>query len=52
MGFDGSIDMSPKIIESVDGLKKASLQYLDKSREHLGDNTIKTMVKEEKWIRI
>ncbi len=46
MGFDGSIDMSPKIIESVDGLKKASLQYLDKSREHLGDNTIKTMVKE------
>ena len=29
-----------------DGLKNATLQYLDKTREHLGDNTIQTLVKE------
>jgi len=33
-------------LESVDGLKKASLQYLEKSKQHLGDNNIQTMVKE------
>jgi nucleotide-binding universal stress UspA family protein len=46
MGFNGYMDMSPMQLDSVDGLKNASLQYLDKSREHLGDKTIKTMVKE------
>ena len=33
-------------MESVDGLKNASLEYLDKSRQHLGDKTIQTIVKE------
>jgi nucleotide-binding universal stress UspA family protein len=46
MGFKGYMDMGPVQLESVDGLKKASLEYLDKSRQHLGDKTIKTMVKE------
>ena len=46
MGFAGYVDMSPVILDSVDGLKNASLQYLDKSREHLGDKTIQTIVKE------
>ena len=43
MGFDAS-DIS-HLIES-DGLKNASQHYLDKSKKHLGDDTIKTLVKE------
>jgi nucleotide-binding universal stress UspA family protein len=46
MGFNGYIDVGPVQLESVDGLKDASLQYLDKSRQHLGDKTIQTIVKE------
>jgi len=46
MGFNGYMDMGPMQLESVDGLKKASLQYLDKSKQHLGDKTIQTIVKE------
>jgi nucleotide-binding universal stress UspA family protein len=46
MGFNGYIDMGPIQLDSVDGLKNASLQYLNKSKQHLGDNTIRTMVKE------
>jgi len=46
MGFNGYMDMGPVQLESVDGLKNASLQYLNKSRQHLGDKTIETMVKE------
>ncbi|HZY26166.1 MAG TPA: universal stress protein [Bacteroidales bacterium] len=46
MGFSGYIDMSPVQLDSVDGLKNASLQYLDKSKQHLGDKTIQTIVKE------
>jgi nucleotide-binding universal stress UspA family protein len=46
MGFNGYIDVSPTQLDSVDGLKNASLQYLDKSRQHLGDKSIQTFVKE------
>jgi nucleotide-binding universal stress UspA family protein len=46
MGYSGYVDVSPTILESIDGLKNASLQYLDKSKQHLGDNTIQTLVKE------
>ena len=46
MGFPGFVDVSPLQLDSVDGLKNASLQYLDKSREHLGDKSIQTIVKE------
>jgi nucleotide-binding universal stress UspA family protein len=46
MGFPGYIDVGPLQLDSVDGLKNASLQYLDKSRQHLGDKTIQTIVKE------
>src|SRR5664280_1077064 len=46
MGFSGYGIIGPVQLESVDGLKKASLQYLDKSRHHLGDKAIKTLVKE------
>jgi nucleotide-binding universal stress UspA family protein len=46
MGFNGYIDMAPMQLDSVEGLKNASLQYLEKSKHHLGDKTIQTLVKE------
>ena len=46
MGFNGYMDMDSMQLDSVEGLKNASLQYLDKSKQHLGDNTIQTIVKE------
>ena len=46
MGFDGFTNMSPTVMESIDGLKDVALQFLDKTRQHLGDKTIKTLVKE------
>ena len=45
MGFTG-MDMSPVQLESIDGLKRASQYFLDKSKHHLGDDTIQTLVKE------
>jgi len=46
MGFNGYVDVSPTVMDSIDGLKKASLQYLNKTKQHLGDATIQTLVKE------
>lgn len=46
MGFSGYTDMGTIQSDSADELKNASLQYLDKSREHLGDKSIQTFVKE------
>jgi len=49
MGYNGFMDMSPTVLDSVEGLKNASLQYLDKTRQHLGDDTIQTLVKEGEY---
>lgn len=46
MGFNGYLDMGPMLLESIDGLKKASQLFLDKSKHHLGDKTIQTVVEE------
>ena len=46
MGFSGIIDAGPIQLNSVDGLKKASQLFLDKSKTHLGDKTIQTIVKD------
>ena len=46
MGFNGYMDVGPIQLDNIDGLKNASLQYLDKSKQHLGDKTIQTIVKE------
>lgn len=46
MGFEGFLDMGPMLLDSVDGLKKASQHFLNKSKRHLGDNTIQTVVKD------
>jgi nucleotide-binding universal stress UspA family protein len=46
MGFTGYTYTGEVQPGSVDGLKTATLEYLDKSKQHLGDNTIQTIVKE------
>ena len=46
MGFSGFVDVSPLQLSSVQGLKEASLKYLETSKNHLGDKTIQTIVKE------
>jgi nucleotide-binding universal stress UspA family protein len=46
MGFAGYVDVNPVELSSVQGLKKASLEYLEKSKQHLGDKSIHTIVKE------
>jgi len=46
MGFSGYMDMGELQLDSVDGLKKASQHFLDKSIQHLGDKAILTLVKE------
>ena len=46
MGFTGFMNMDPLQLVNVKGLKKASQQFLDKSKHHLGDKTIHTLVKE------
>ena len=45
MGFDGFMETGQLLLNSVEALENASLHFLDKSRLHLGDKTIKTMVK-------
>jgi len=46
MGFNGFRDQSQLQLDSVDVLKKVSQQFLDKSKHHLGDKNIKTLVEE------
>lgn len=46
MGFTGFVNMGALQLDSVEGLKKASQQFLEKSKNHLGDKTIQTLVKE------
>jgi nucleotide-binding universal stress UspA family protein len=46
MGFTGYLDAGPIELESIDGLKKASQHYLDKTKHHLGDESIQTILKE------
>jgi len=46
MGFSGSIDIGQLQLNSVKGLIKASEYFLDKTRHHLGDKKIQTLVKD------
>src|ERR1017187_7894635 len=46
MGFTGYMDIGPLQLDMIDSLKKASQHFLDKSKQHLGDESIKTLVKE------
>ena len=44
MGYTGYVDVGPTVLESAEGLRNASLNYLDKIRQHLGDKSIQTLV--------
>jgi nucleotide-binding universal stress UspA family protein len=46
MGFSGYMNLDPLQLNSVDGLKKASLNYLDNTKQHLHDESIQVLVKE------
>jgi nucleotide-binding universal stress UspA family protein len=46
MGFTGYMDMGPVQLNSIEGLKNASLSFLEKIKHHLGDKNIQTLVKE------
>ena len=46
MGFDGFMNTDQFQLDSVDGLKKAASYFLDKTKHHLGDDTILTLVEE------
>ena len=46
MGYSGYIDMDPIQLDSVEGLKKASLNYLNNAKQHLNDESIKVRVEE------
>lgn len=46
MGYGGFMDMGQVQPDSIDGLVIASNQYLDKTKLHLGDSTIKTIVEQ------
>ncbi|MEI7663921.1 MAG: universal stress protein, partial [Bacteroidota bacterium] len=46
MGYSGYLAMEPLVLESSDGLREASRQFLEKTRHHLGDSAIKICVEE------
>lgn len=46
IGYTGFIDMSLMQTTNIEALKNASMQYLEKFKEHLGDNKIRILTKE------
>ncbi len=46
MGFNGYINVEPMQLESGDGLKNASLQYLNSTKQHLKDDSIQVRVED------
>lgn len=46
MGFTGLMDIGAVRFETVEDLKKASQHFLDKTKKHLKDESILTLVKE------
>jgi len=46
MGFSGYVNVGSIQYDSIDGLKNESVEYLEKSRKHLGDDSIQVLVKE------
>jgi nucleotide-binding universal stress UspA family protein len=46
MGFAGHMETSRFQLTNVEELKKAAQLFLNKSKQHLGDKTIQTLVKE------
>lgn len=46
MGFTGYLNADPLELNTMEMLKTASLNFLDKTRIHLGDKTIQTVIEE------
>jgi len=46
MGFEGFNALSTAQISNIDELRKAARNYLDTTRQHLGDDRIQTLVRE------
>ena len=46
MGFSGFLNNDPLHLNAIEELKMATLDFLDKTRIHLGDLTIQTLVAE------
>jgi nucleotide-binding universal stress UspA family protein len=46
MGFGGFMETNQLQMNNVDSLNKATMHFLDKTRNHLGDKAIKTLVGE------
>jgi nucleotide-binding universal stress UspA family protein len=46
MGFTGFLDITGMQLGNGVAIKKAALNFLEKSKNHLGDNTIQTIVTE------
>jgi len=46
MGFTGFTNTDPLQLNTIEVLKAASLNFLDKTRNHLGDKTIQTVIGE------
>jgi nucleotide-binding universal stress UspA family protein len=46
MGFTGYLNTDPLQLNTIEVLKTASVNFLDKTRKHLGDSAIQTVVEE------
>jgi nucleotide-binding universal stress UspA family protein len=46
MGFVGYMDMGPLQLDSLDILKNTSLDFLEKSKQHLNDKSINLIIEE------
>jgi len=46
MGFSGYLDADPLQLNTMEVFKTASLNFLDKTRIHLGDTNIQTVIEE------
>lgn len=46
MGFNGYMDLGSLQKDSIEGLRDASDHFLNNTRQHLGDDSIQTMVRE------
>ena len=46
MGFSDYMGVSQLQLDSIEGLKNASQHFLDKTKHHLGDESIQTLVRE------
>jgi nucleotide-binding universal stress UspA family protein len=46
MGFSGFMETNPLQLDSIEGVKQAALLFLDRTKHHLGDKSIHTLIKE------